>query len=352
MAIKLTIIITLLFSNFLIGQSYYFSTSDCDLVLANLKTCTSTKLCNTFPMQLYDIAITPNNSLYSTDGIRIFRLDPDNCSHTVVTDSLAGAHMYGEMNALVAVDDSILIAATVNHQLYKASLNSGTFTLMGYLYEVINGSIISYTPDGDLAFYKGHLYMTTMGLSGPGLLQIGVDDNYTTITYLNMRGNMQIPGNFAFGMATITDGTCKNDNLKSVVFGAHDAYMVDPFDASTKTLCTRITNSIIYGAASIIEIDSKDRYTEIELPNVFTPNGDNANDYFIPSKAENVIANEISIYDRWGKIVYHSNEKLFIWDGLNQQNEESSEGNYFYVCLTKNACDETIKHQGFITLMR
>jgi gliding motility-associated-like protein len=60
----------------------------------------------------------------------------------------------------------------------------------------------------------------------------------------------------------------------------------------------------------------------IWAPSVFTPNGDNRNDYYKPV-LKNVIAStyELFIYDRWGKQVYFSdNYNDLGWDGIRQDN--------------------------------
>ena len=83
-----------------------------------------------------------------------------------------------------------------------------------------------------------------------------------------------------------------------------------------------------------------------ELPNVFTPNGDGKNDFFIPIKPyKNVDSIQIQIYNRWGELVFSSNNIDINWNGehqnirgetarrmlsLEQTNLNSAV--YFYVC--------------------
>lgn len=72
--------------------------------------------------------------------------------------------------------------------------------------------------------------------------------------------------------------------------------------------------------------------TELEFPNVFSPNGDGVNDYFV------FIANaykeyEVVILNRWGNEVsraYIINDN-YLWDGKTQNGETASEGVYYYV---------------------
>jgi gliding motility-associated-like protein len=56
------------------------------------------------------------------------------------------------------------------------------------------------------------------------------------------------------------------------------------------------------------------------IPNVFTPNEDGFNDfYFIPGDFANSCAEKfaVQIYNRWGKMVYQSNNVGFKWNGDN-----------------------------------
>jgi gliding motility-associated-like protein len=71
--------------------------------------------------------------------------------------------------------------------------------------------------------------------------------------------------------------------------------------------------------------------TELEFPNVFTPNGDGVNDCFV------FVANaykeyEVVILNRWGNEVgraYVINDN-YLWDGKTQNGEMTTEGVYFY----------------------
>ncbi len=64
---------------------------------------------------------------------------------------------------------------------------------------------------------------------------------------------------------------------------------------------------------------------EISLPNVFTPNGDQVNDYFQPIIIENIKEVKIIILNRWGQVVFESNKLDFIWSG-----KSYAEGVYFW----------------------
>ena len=53
------------------------------------------------------------------------------------------------------------------------------------------------------------------------------------------------------------------------------------------------------------------------MPNTFTPNGDGLNDIFIPV-GKNISSVHLMIFDRWGGILFESNDPNVGWDGTYQ----------------------------------
>jgi len=76
-----------------------------------------------------------------------------------------------------------------------------------------------------------------------------------------------------------------------------------------------------------------DNCPEFELPNVFSPNGDNINDYFMAIKVRQIKEIYLTITDRWGNLVYTTKDPYFKWDGESKLTKQPvSEGTFFYVC--------------------
>ncbi len=69
-----------------------------------------------------------------------------------------------------------------------------------------------------------------------------------------------------------------------------------------------------------------------QLPNVFTPNGDNQHDVLRPRINRFVDRIDIDIYNRWGVKVYESEDPLLGWDGTNLSGEPVNDGTYLYKC--------------------
>ena len=106
--------------------------------------------------------------------------------------------------------------------------------------------------------------------------------------------------------------------------------------------------------------------SEIQTANVFTPNGDNVNEYFIPQindttsastpNLEGLLNYDIKIFNRWGEIVYKWSGNVSGdykgWDGKNINNgQKCTEGAYFYVITAKGSDGVSYNKHGSVTLI-
>ncbi len=79
-----------------------------------------------------------------------------------------------------------------------------------------------------------------------------------------------------------------------------------------------------------IDIDICNLYL---LPNIFTPNGDGYNDFWIPFPYDFVERIDLQVFNRWGKVVFKTQDPAVRWNGNHFQNDEPvADGVYFYVC--------------------
>ncbi|MDW8159627.1 MAG: gliding motility-associated C-terminal domain-containing protein [Bacteroidia bacterium] len=87
--------------------------------------------------------------------------------------------------------------------------------------------------------------------------------------------------------------------------------------------------------------------------NVFTPNRDGINDFFLPIEMQGIEKYELRIYNRWGQCVFVGENGQ--WDGT-YQGEEVEEGVYFYVVrfflCSGNGTKIVGEKGGSITLLR
>ncbi len=89
-------------------------------------------------------------------------------------------------------------------------------------------------------------------------------------------------------------------------------------------------NSIAPEQLTKICIDNCNYYN---LPNVFTPDGDGKNDFFIPFPYKFVEKIDIKIYNRWGALVFETDNPDINWDGDDMKSGNPvSDGVYYYLC--------------------
>jgi gliding motility-associated-like protein len=96
----------------------------------------------------------------------------------------------------------------------------------------------------------------------------------------------------------------------------------------------------------------KDCY--IDIPNSFTPNGDNMNDWFLPRQllSRSVKTFKMNIYNRWGQEIFTTtNISGRGWDGK-FNDEPQQQGVYVYLIELSFADGRSEKYQGNVTLLR
>ena len=88
----------------------------------------------------------------------------------------------------------------------------------------------------------------------------------------------------------------------------------------------------------------------LEIPNVFSPNGDQVNDYFeVTTDGVNVY--EFTVYTRAGTRIYHSLSPRIFWDGNSLDGKELSDGIYYYV-IEEQGGTSPFETAGFMYLYR
>ncbi|MBK6389785.1 MAG: gliding motility-associated C-terminal domain-containing protein [Saprospiraceae bacterium] len=95
---------------------------------------------------------------------------------------------------------------------------------------------------------------------------------------------------------------------------------------------------------------------EYDLPNSFTPNGDGANDLFTPRVNAGVVRVQFEVFNRWGELLFSTQEPALNWNGRDRNDKEVSPGVYYYVCevlgFQENASTPLETRKGFIQILR
>ena len=97
-----------------------------------------------------------------------------------------------------------------------------------------------------------------------------------------------------------------------------------------------------------VELPSK-----LEVPNVFTPNGDGNNDVFF-LKVQNVSDISAKVFDRWGNQIYETNSSTgnIEWNGTNQAGKDVPAGTYFYIIKATGKDGTEYDKKGNVSIYR
>ena len=90
--------------------------------------------------------------------------------------------------------------------------------------------------------------------------------------------------------------------------------------------------------------------TTIYVPNAFTPNGDGTNEIFLPV-VRDVRRYTFSVFDRWGQIIYETNDPLKGWDGT-VKNVKAQSDVYIYLIKYMDQQYLWYEKRGHFSLLR
>jgi len=115
-----------------------------------------------------------------------------------------------------------------------------------------------------------------------------------------------------------------------------------------------VTNSLgcTSSTSSIVEV--RDMYT-LYIPNAFSPNGDGINDFFQPfGQNLNPDSFEMTIFDRWGQIVFYTRDMNARWDGRvnGSLNKNKVENSYVYRIRVKAIDGPKLDYIGRVVVLQ
>jgi gliding motility-associated-like protein len=163
-------------------------------------------------------------------------------------------------------------------------------------------------------------------------------------------GNIQAGGSTTISKGASIRLTASGGNTYAwdPATGLNDPNIASPVarPAVTTTYQVTITNLFRCSTTKEITITVKDDY-KLEASNILTPNGDGKNDLWIVKNIDMYPQNEVKIYDRAGRMVYHQRGYTNNWNGtINGQ--VLAEGTYYYIITLG---DNKPQFKGFITVV-
>jgi gliding motility-associated-like protein len=212
----------------------------------------------------------------------------------------------------------------INGQAFTPSTGSTVYTVTG---TDANGCVNTDNVTVNVMPYPSASASADVTTGNPGLA-VNFDNFSTNSTSYNW--------DFGNGAST----TVTNLNSQTATYSSVGSYMM--VLTSSNGLCSD---------TAMIQIDILPYPTpDIHVPNVFTPNGDNANDHFFIS-THNASAIEVIILNRWGNVVHEITTLDGVWDG-DVNGKHADDGVYFFKYSVSGLNGEEITGHGNITLIR
>jgi gliding motility-associated-like protein len=163
---------------------------------------------------------------------------------------------------------------------------------------------------------------------------------------------------------------CKGDSLQKVFATGTSGGTFNWYDDASLTNLIGSTDSILpnnvlgvstyyatetspqgcVSLASSVSVTINDCFV-LEVPTAFTPDGDGVNDSWVISELSiRYPNNNVTIFNRWGQVLYNSDGYLIPWDGR-FDNKDLPVGSYYYIIDFNDALD-TPNATGIVTIIR
>jgi gliding motility-associated-like protein len=237
---------------------------------------------------------------------------------TTATDLKAGTYTFK-----VTDDDGCMQTSSVT--IAEPPLTTVNVSAVNSTCGLANGSI-SIFPSGGAANYQ---YIWTPAISTnavannvkPGRYAVELKDNEGCITNVSdiRVSNVGAPTKISLGRDT-TICTGERVVLATAITGNYlwpDNSALPTYTVNqTGKYWLRLTNQDGCVSSDTINIDVVSNCVDIYFPTGFSPNGDGLNDQFGPIGNLNAVSNySLSIYNRWGGLVFTSNDPRKRWAG-------------------------------------
>jgi len=131
----------------------------------------------------------------------------------------------------------------------------------------------------------------------------------------------------------------------------NDVNTLQPIVNPAQDITYTLTATSTLGCGTAVDNVFVSVYKGFFIPSAFTPNGDGLNDKFSISVYDNYTVNKFLIYNRWGAVIFKSNNPGDGWDGT-YKNYPQPMGSYIYYLEMKDPDNKIIIKQGTISLLR
>ncbi len=113
-------------------------------------------------------------------------------------------------------------------------------------------------------------------------------------------------------------------------------YLSRLYEGSVNVTVRDATNCFVnLGAVTLVDIPEEC----LRIPDAFTPNGDDTNDTWVIENIDNFPNAVVTIYNRWGQVVYVGKQGDEAWDGTDMDGKMVATGSFLYLLKLYNGTE-------------
>ncbi|MCX6230247.1 MAG: SBBP repeat-containing protein [Bacteroidetes bacterium] len=127
--------------------------------------------------------------------------------------------------------------------------------------------------------------------------------------------------------------------------------LIIPSPIKTITYYARWESNCGISKCDTITIFVNDCQFILELPNIITPNNDGINDMFIPLLKKNIEKMNTKIFNRWGNLLYETDNINIEWDGK-YKGKLVSDGVYYWIIIYTDGNGTESMLKGSLTVLK
>ncbi|MDC3253159.1 gliding motility-associated C-terminal domain-containing protein, partial [Crocinitomicaceae bacterium] len=133
----------------------------------------------------------------------------------------------------------------------------------------------------------------------------------------------------------VDNGTSDNCGISSIALSQTDFNCDNVGDNAVTVTVTdnsgNVSTAIVNVFVNASESCGDDSWDGPAVPEAFTPNDNGINDYFVIPGLDGYDARELTVFDRYGGVVYESSLYNNDWNGTNMSGERLPDATYYYI---------------------
>lgn len=174
----------------------------------------------------------------------------------------------------------------------------------------------------------------------------GIDNDTILVSYINYPNiNLGADTTLCIGLSLMLDAYFLNSSYLWQDNSSSSFFDVEGDGIYSVT----VSNECGFDIDSI-EVSYLECYCIVYFPNVFTPNEDGINDIFKPLTECEISNFELSVFNRWGEILYTSNDLNEGWKGFSNE-KPLSQGVYAWIAKYKDKDGVPVTKVGHVNLL-